>query len=205
MKKILFSMAIVAISFSAAKAQYFGIKGGLNFSKINVENEFNLNDFNDKYLTGLHVGGYVNLKLSEKLSFQPELMYASKGTKIDYELLGEPEEIKLRLDYLEIPFLAVYNIGSMIQLQAGPYIAFLLNADYTDNSDEASIDKGDFESFDFGLSGGVAFNFSALQVGGRYNYGIPDIAKSEQAQMAFGDANNGSFQLYAALRFGSYD
>jgi hypothetical protein len=205
MKKILFTLAVVAISFSAAQAQYFGIKGGLNFSKLNTGNTLDLEDFNDKYLTGLHVGGYVNLKLSEKLSFQPELMYAMKGTKFDYELLGAPGEVKLRLDYIEIPLLAVYNIGSMIQLQAGPYIGFLVNADYTSDSDEESIDTDNFESFDFGLSGGVAFNFSALQVGGRYNYGIPDVAKSDEAQLVFGDANNGSFQVYAAIRFGSYD
>ncbi|MBK7652415.1 MAG: hypothetical protein IPJ20_19190 [Flammeovirgaceae bacterium] len=62
----------------------------------------------------------------------------------------------------------------------------MLNANISYDGDLANgtdeVDKDQLKSYDYGLSGGIGFTFGAVQVGGRYNYGLVKIADSDGAR-----------------------
>src|SRR5690606_40376212 len=88
MKKLIFITAITIMSISAAKAQEvrLGAKGGVNFAT------FSGDDLGDvKYRTGFHIGGLVEIPISEKFAVQPEILYSAQGAEYDESgtILGE--------------------------------------------------------------------------------------------------------------------
>lgn len=95
----------------------------------------------------------------------------------------------------------------MAEIHVGPYFGFLANSSYDfdgDIEEDGDLDNDDFKSLDYGLVGGLAFNFSTLQLGARYNYGLQKVEDSDAAEFLLGDAKNSYFQVFAALRFGDY-
>lgn len=205
---------IILISFAACllslvgKAQYVGLKGGLDLSNLNIDK---VDDENMR--VGYHFGAYLNLPITDAFAIQPEVLYATKGAKADYKydlgILGNIEgNAQLHLDYIDIPILAVFRLGDNFEINAGPYFGFLANSKYKfegtfEGNDDIDSDK--FKKLDYGLVGGIAVNLEALQIGARYNYGLQKIQDSNLADALFGDAKNSYFQVFAAIRIGSYD
>ena len=100
-----------------------GIKGGVNFSNFFIDD---VSDNNAK--AGLNLGLFAKLPVSNGVSIQPELLYSSKGAKVSYNnpLLGG--EYRFNLNYLELPVLAVFNLGKNFNIHAGGYAAYLTSA-----------------------------------------------------------------------------
>lgn len=207
MKKTILTTLVLGFLSFAAQAQYFGVKGGLNFSN------FRTNDINDsKIRTGYHFGAFVNLPITDGLAFQPEVLYSTKGSTASYDkdfgILGHKKgDVSLKLDYIDVPLLAILKIGDVAEIQFGPYVGFLASSGYEATGDLATsneLDNNKFKSLDYGLAGGFAINLSVLQLGARYNMGFQKIEDSDTANLLFGDAKNSYLQLFAALRFGEY-
>ena len=118
-------------------------------------------------------------------------------------------ESTFNLNYIDVPILAVIHLGDALQIEAGPYVGFLADSNFETEGDlgdfDADIDNDSFKNLDYGLTGGVAINLAALQVGARYMYGLQEIQDSEGADLFLGDAKNRVIQLYAALRIGDYE
>ncbi len=206
MKKLLFTLFIIGATSFAMQAQYLGLKGGLNMSNLNVE------DVDSEARYGYHFGLFVNLPLSEAISIQPELLYTTKGNKVTYDFdtfLGDFNgSSTLKLNYIEIPVLLAFKVGDAVQIDLGPYVGFLANSELAlkgDIEDTEDLDNDSFKNMDFGLAGGLAFNFGALQLGARYTHGFQEVQDSEISELFIGDAMNRNVQLFAALRIGSYD
>lgn len=208
MKRILFTALILSLISLSARAQYIGIKGGLNLSNLNIDE---VDDENMR--TGYHFGAYINLPISDGFAIQPEVLYSTKGSEADYNqdlgILGEfNSTTTFKLDYIDVPILAVFKLGDAIEIHAGPYFGFLANSKIEVDGDfdgEDELDSDNFKNLDYGLTGGLAVNFAAIQVGARYNYGLQEIQDSEAAELFLGDAKNSYFQVFAALRLGNYD
>lgn len=208
MRKIILTTIVLSLIAVAAKAQYVGIKGGLNLSNLNIDG---VDDENMRL--GYHFGAFVNLPISDGFAIQPEVLYSTKGTRANYNqdlgIFGQfNAETKFKLDYIDVPLLAVFRVGDNFEIHAGPYIGFLMSSKWEVTGDvevENDLDKDNFKSMDYGLVGGIALNFSALQVGARYNYGLQKIQDSSTADLLLGDARNSYFQVFAAIRIGSYD
>jgi|SRR5690554_264882 len=206
-KIIIMTFALGLIAFTA-KAQYLGLKGGMNLSNLNIDE---VDDENMR--VGYHFGAYVNVPISDAFAVQPEVLYSTKGSKADYDidlgLLGSVNgNAQIHLDYIDIPLLGVFRVGDNFELHLGPYIGFLANSKYKfegDTEGEGDLDSDHFKNMDYGLVGGLALNFSALQVGARYNYGLQKIEDSSTAKALLGDAKNSYFQVFAAIRLGNYD
>lgn len=208
MRKIILTTIVLSLIAVAAKAQYVGIKGGLNLSNLNIDG---VDDENMRL--GYHFGAFINLPISDGFAIQPEVLYSTKGTRANYNqdlgVFGQfTAETKFKLDYIDVPLLAVFRVGDNFEIHAGPYIGFLMSSKFEVDGDvefEDDLDKDNFKSMDFGLTGGIALNFSALQVGARYNYGLQKIQDSNDADLLLGDARNSYFQVFAAIRLGNYD
>lgn len=204
MIRFFLSAALITVFFTTAHAQYFGLKGGLTFSNLTLE------EADDRNIrTGYNLGGYVNLPLNSALAFQPELNLTTKGAVGEYDILFFQGEYGFNMTYIDAPLAGVVRLGSAFELHAGPYLGYLTGSSFSTEGDfgegEEELDTDDFNSLDYGLFAGAAVNFGPLQFGARYHYGLNEIADSDAAEALLGNARHRYVQIYAALRLGSYD
>jgi hypothetical protein len=184
------AMMVAAVGFAQAQttdsdtrdplAPKIGVKAGINLANVYMD------DVADENLkVGLNVGLFAKIPVSEFFAIQPEVLYSSKGSKITYDdaLQGEGE-YRFNLNYVEVPVLAVFNIGPHFNIHAGPYAAFLASANIKDMHEDGTVEGiedlnvDNFNRFDYGLSGGLGLEFGNFIIGGRYNYGLHELGKS---------------------------
>ncbi|MGE5106120.1 MAG: porin family protein [Sphingobacteriales bacterium] len=174
MKTKLFLLAAFMIITSASFAQgiKFGLKGGANVGKIDGKS------FKEEFKYGYHVGGFAELKLSKKLSLQPEVLWnqINSDTSSDFRTLYKDavnfnKLSNIKLGYISIPILLNYKLANILTLQAGPQFGILV-----DKSRTTLQNGGDaFKKGDFSLLGGVQINISHLRIYGRYNIGLANL------------------------------
>lgn len=207
MKKLLLSalfLSVFALSSAQIKSS-FGVKAGVNFSTLYAE------DVDDKnMLVNINVGIVAVIPLTDFLGFQPEILYSGKGAELKYSNILVEGKAKFNLAYIEVPLLLRMNLSENFSVQAGPYIAYLINANIQNETNnelfdsETELDTSDFTKFDYGLAGGLEFDFSPIAVGARYSYGMANIGKERTVggnSFTFPDAKNSTFSIYAVLRF----
>ena len=204
MKRITLSLLILlAYSVNAQQEVKFGPKAGVNFSTLS-------NLSKTKMLTGFYVGAVAEIKFTEKLSIQPELMYSSQGAKNEYfETLGgltTKHHNHDKIEYINIPILAKYYITEGFSVELGPQFGFLVKAE---NKDEISAEGTSFEtkrdfknevnSFDFGIGAGLAYDLpNGFFVNARYNFGITNVGKTD---LYYKDSKNGVTQVGVGYKF----
>src|SRR5690606_3935814 len=100
----------------------FGVKGGLNYSSLNLT-------FTtlDKNATGYHVGGFVKVPLAKKFSIQPELLYSTKGAEVRSPLDFLTGSVGIQLYYLDQPVVVNYELTDMISVHGGGNTSYLLD------------------------------------------------------------------------------
>jgi hypothetical protein len=202
---VLTGLMIVFLSVVATHSTYAqsakkaaGIKGGLNISNLYVDN---VNDEDARF--GFNLGLYGQLFSNDVFAIQPEINFSTKGSMVITDGIID-QKTKFNLNYIDVPVLAVFKLGKAAEIHAGPYASYLINANITSEGDLGNsardLDRDNFQSFDYGLAGGLGLNFGALQVGARYNYGLKAIAKTNDAKNLIGDSKNSVAQLYVAFR-----
>ncbi|QXP58828.1 porin family protein [Olleya sp. HaHaR_3_96] len=167
MKKLLFITAITIFGFTNAQAQEveFGAKIGANFTSIYGDT----NDNVELITSVINFGVYSEISLTEKFSFQPEIMYSIQGFSINDDVAGTDDIVSL--NYLNVPLMGKYHVTKGLSLEAGPQIGFLLSAKNED------IDvKDTFKSIDVGVNLGLEYKLeNGLNFGARYNFGLLNI------------------------------
>ncbi len=179
--------AVAVFGFTTANAQLevsFGAKAGLNVSTIG--GDFGVSDFdtyNDtKSKIGFHVGGLAELKISEKFSLQPELLFSQQGAKAEFRDPDFPEDnfdTKTTLSYVNLPIMAKFYPIEGLSIEAGPQVGFLVS-DKTELSAPGVPDMDDdtakYKTFDFGLNIGAGYKMeNGLMFQLRYNFGLTKI------------------------------
>ncbi|WP_299683642.1 porin family protein [uncultured Dokdonia sp.] len=162
MKNLVLLIVIAVIGLTRMNAQeiQFGAKAGLNFATITNDAEDELDITSD-----VAFGLLAEIPISEKFSFQPELMYSGQGSSTAI------------LTYFNVPLIGKYYVVKGLSLEAGPQIGFLLSAKNTDT--DANI-KDAFTNVDFGLGLGVGYTLNnGLFFNARYNLGIANISNVE--------------------------
>ena len=179
-----------------------GIKGGLNVSNLYMDE---VSDENARF--GVNLGFYGQILSSDVFAIQPELLFSTKGSEIEYGGGLFDQTIKYNLSYLDLPVLAVFKLGESAEIHVGPYVGYLLGAKISHEGDLGNgadeIDKDNLKPFDYGLSAGFGLNFGNFQVGARYNYGLAELADSDIAELVLGDAKNSLAQVYLSLNLNS--
>jgi hypothetical protein len=124
-----------------------GFVAGMNFSRFSGPLEMDgrgrdLEEF--KFKTGFHVGGGLNLRMTEMAGFRVELLYAQKGTEYTYSgpsywvfTTGQGKDIfstgtrktflKIVNHYLELPLVAYARIGRL-EFGGGGYFSYLISS-----------------------------------------------------------------------------
>ncbi|MEL1241661.1 porin family protein [Flavobacterium flavipallidum] len=181
-----------------------GIKGGLNFSNLYTDD---VDDNN--MLTSFNAGLYLNLPISTAASIQPEFNFSRKGSELVYDNAFATGTTRLKLNYLEMPVLLKLNVTPNFNIHFGPYAAYLIDGKATNETNngsfnfEENISNDDLNKWDYGLSGGIGFDFASTSLGIRYNYGLQTIGKEKTfngSTYTFPDSKNSSLSLYVGFK-----
>jgi hypothetical protein len=208
--KFLAFIAFIGLSLTNVQAQtnsnepQFGIKGGVNFSNI-YDTEVDDNNV----LTSFNAGVYGAFPVSDNISIQPEILYSRKGGELTYDNVFATGETQFKLNYIEVPVLLKVNITKNLSVHAGPYFAYLIDAQVSNDAEgdaldfEETYDNDDFNKFDVGISGGIGFDFDSLGIGVRYNYGLSTIGKERDfagTTYTIPDGKNSNLSLYLSYK-----
>lgn len=205
MKKIILTVVVVfAFSFANAQETKFGVKGGLNVANQNYSGD---DAPSPSSIIGFHIGGFVEIKIADKFSIQPELLYSAQGSKFNLEVPYEggiySTENTFKLSYINIPVMFKYYVAEKFSLEAGPQIGFLVDSKLKTNviGQSVSQDAKDlFESVDFGFNLGVGYDFTKkISAGIRYNLGLTNVMKTESGDNS--EAKNSVFSLSVGYKF----
>lgn len=108
---------------------FFGVKAGFNF--LNTKDY----DGDSRFSFGYQLGTILNVPISSKFSFQPELFYQAINIKSDYTSVYSngtvSSESKYKNSYLQLPLLFKYAISKKIDVELGPNVSYLLSGKKT--------------------------------------------------------------------------
>lgn len=175
MKKIflIFSFALVVI---AANAQG-GIKAGANFSSWRGDD---IDSDEIDMLIGFYFGAYYNVKVSDRFSIQPELVYSGEGVK------SADDDFKYKFSYLNLTPLARFNTASGFFVGTGPQLGFLLSAKAKDEDNSVDV-KDSFKGINFSWALALGYEMkSGFGIYGRYNLGLSNIVDSDDSDIKTG-------------------
>ena len=182
MKKLILGIALFG-GLSAANAQIdLGVKGGLNFPTISGDSkELFKNDAGQgeqsKFRTDFYVGGYANYKITDQISFQPELLYSKQGAGLK---TNDNSKAKIVTHNINIPLMGRYEIMEGLNLEFGPQLGFLVSA--KKKTEEGKLDQkekyGDnFKTFDLGLNFGAGYKVTdEIEINARFTKGLSNIS-----------------------------
>jgi len=189
-------------------AQILVIKSGLNLSTMYYKNQGGTYSDHFELAPRFILGATREFPISESFSFEPGLIFSSKGYKIDtyYPVptsSGEylPIDESGILNYIDIP-ISLKLTTSIKKTQffgiLGPYLALGLSGkisreDYniddqgaivykgtTDFTDEMGKD-GQWKRFDYGMQAGIGVIIQRITCRINYSYGLANIAQYEDS------------------------
>lgn len=214
MKKpfILISIAFMLISLSselcdaqAVKPIEFGVKGGLNLSNL-----YTSDASSSDMIVGFNLGVFNKIPVSSFLAVQPEFYVTTKGASVSYNNLFADGIAKFNLTYLEVPVLCVVNVTRLLNVQFGPYVAYLVDGKVKNGSNvnlfnfEKNINVNDYNRIDAGVALGAGLEVGTITMGARYNLGMTKVGKTKSflgTDYIFPNANNGVINFNLSVGF----
>lgn len=185
MKRLLFILPFLLL-FSSANAQLFRVFGhdvgfiyvgprvGATYSTISKFSD--MSGFNTKSRLGYQLGAVGDFGFTSRFSFQAELLFYSKGTKL------EDIDGNIKMNYFGIPLLAKYSFKVLgltkIYAMGGAFTEIRTGGEWQDQGSTSPL-PADFKKHDWGLSFGAGAEYPtekgiwALDL--RYNLGLVDI------------------------------
>lgn len=194
--------SLLMVSFVNAQVTY-GIRAGANFSKWQGEDLRIVEDLVEKTdgwlvtkgKTGFHVGGYVNIPVSETFSFEPGLEYSKKGYSIKGDLkidalkfLAVNAGAQVQQHYIDMPLYLKANVVKGLNVYAGTQVSYLVRSTLNAKVGVLGIslfNKGigiteRFNKVDLGLSGGIGYQFdNGINLRAGYDYGLSKLDKND--------------------------
>ena len=171
MKKYLLSVALlIAVCISARAQVSLGIKGGVNFSKINTDN------FNESTRTGYQAGVFA--RIGSAFYLQPELYLSSTGG--NFNTTNNDFKAKVNFTNLSVPLLLGHSFGSKelnFRLMVGPVYTYALNKSesFSDNANAAVADFGHYNNSTLGFQAGGGVDIGPITADLRYEGGLTKI------------------------------
>jgi hypothetical protein len=188
MKNFRLTFFITLLSFSLQAQFNAGIKAGLNFSNINVDQQRDVG-FDEIYdsNTGYHIGGFIENSFSTFSGLRIEALFSTKGA--ENRIMNN----KLDLSYLNVPLLFKIKPLPFWSLHAGGEFGFKIDESNQKIFDDHTVDVG------WALGTSIKF-FERLGVELRYLHGTTDLGDGTTYTDINGDPidvsfKNRSFQL----------
>jgi hypothetical protein len=204
-------IAILGFGAAAAQAQTFGagVRVGIDISSLPgagqvVDQIVKQPSTETSAKTGVLVGGFVTIPIRERLAFEPELQFVTKGVNLTEA--GNAGTASVNLRYLEFPMLARYTmpLDDPMKLYgiAGP--TFAVKAGVTSRveapnlTSDVDVDPA-IRTFDAGFAFGGGIEYGQYFIEGRYTLGLTDVAA--EAYPHASSIKNRSFAISGGIRF----
>lgn len=205
------SQVIIALLFgeklNSGKLE-FGLTTGLNYAKI-----YGYESADSK--TGLALGLYFNIKLSDRWYLHPEAIpkYPTGVNNFSPYSLGDAvldslfqhADVTRKIKNITLPVLMRYRIYKLLFAEAGPQIGLRTKAKDEFEAGDLSYEKKieeQFTRFDVGLAMGLNQRFSdkktSMSIGMRYYTGFTDVDK-----LTAGTQRNGVWQVLISIPVGA--
>jgi hypothetical protein len=193
-------LLVAAPQPAAAQDSVVGVKVGVNFATL----DFDEGDTEEnKGLTGLMAGVFFIRPIDGNFGVQIEGLISQKGTKVEDDFFDE--ELEIKLNYLEIPVLARYELpfgtgDSVFHVYAGPTFGIKLSDSQKIDGEDLDDDfERDVKGSDIGLAfgGGVSFDMWVIDL--RYTHGLTNINDDVDADDF--DVKNRVFTIAVGYRF----
>ena len=158
-----------------------GVKAGFNFSTVSQGDLKKAPDARTSFYVG---ASYEFPIIEDLLSIQPEIIYSQQGFEKREMISEERFKSIYKVNYITVPVLARYYIVRGFSLDAGPQFSLRVQDDFriSENDAESSLLQ-QTNCFDFGLSGGLSFQFeSGIFINGRYTRGFREIIEGSKAK-----------------------
>jgi len=205
-----FMFMLLSLSCELCNAQevppmQFGIKGGLNLSSL-YESDASSSDM----LVGFNLGIFNKIPLTSVFAIQPEVYVTTKGASITYDNLFVNGTAKFNLTYVEVPLLCVVNVTKLLNIQFGPYVAYLVDGKVKNVANvnlfnfEDNINVNDYNRIDAGVLLGAGLEVGAITMGARYNLGMTKVGKTKTflgTEYTVPNANNAVINFNLAVAF----
>lgn len=178
MKRVLIINLLFLLVFSLNASEFlFGIKGGANLGFFSGDElSDNLNDYFESELgttcsskneggIGVHLGVFLIIPLSNKLSLQTELIYKYTEPKvqIDPDWMSDIFYIE-KYEYIELPIMLNVDVIDYFSLYGGGFFQYLIGAEsvlssrYGSYESEAEIDDYYLNEFAYGICAGIDYS-----------------------------------------------
>lgn len=204
MKRISIPIIIVGLLLmNTATAQVtYGVRAGANFTKWQGQDLQIVEDLVEKTdgwlvtkgKTGFHVGGYVNIPISETFSFEPGLEYSKKGYSIKGDLkidvlkfLAVNAGAQVQQHYIDMPLYLKANVVKGLNVYAGPQVSYLVRSTLNAKVGVLGISLFNrgigiterFNKVDLGLGAGVGYQFdNGINLRAGYEHGLAKLDKN---------------------------
>lgn len=210
MKKVILLVGLLfasggffSCSGQAPNPAEIGITGAVNLSSL-----YTTGALKSDIIPGYFAGLFAQIPVSTIFAFRPELLLSSKGSTVTYNNLQADGSVNFNLTYVEIPLLCVINIGKQLNIQAGPYVACLIDSKVTNKANvnlfnfEQNMNKDNFNRIDAGISVGTGVDINTITMGMRYNLGLTRIGKtrtSPAGNYTIPNSLNGVISFYLSI------
>ncbi|MEP7218678.1 MAG: porin family protein [Bacteroidota bacterium] len=193
---VLSTLALFAFQLHASAQQRLGIRAGINFANIALEQSdqspLASPDLRTTALPGLIIGGALEVGLGRHLALQVEPQYIQKGARIVTPVDSSEIVSTLRLSYIELPILLKGTVKvRKVSAYAffGPSFSYNIEAIYRATDKDSTTERSMQYSFkptdialDFGAGIGVDLSPNVTFVTDfRYSLGLVDTRISHEA------------------------
>lgn len=160
-----------------------------------------------KPMTSFTGGLFLNYRISNIFSVQPEVNYVVKGgTGVD-GLTRTNAAADYELNFIDVPLLLKINTegapGPMADVFFGPFVSFLYKdySNFTQGSFDRALIKDNLGNRDYGVTAGMGFDYyigkQLVSIDARYSFGMSNLAKVPGRDYA-----NHALMVTAAFAFG---
>ena len=192
MKKTIISMVVMAmfaVMPASAQGVAFGLKGGINGTKMSIDNDL----LDSKSGVGFFIGPTLKIDFLPFLGIQGALMYEQTNSKVAANAAGVSAEEKIKRQAIILPIDLRVNLKlnetSGLYVATGPQFDFTVGSDFELNGQKLK-DTFDFNTAMFGWNFGVGVMLSKkFEIGASYNLGISKTGELE-ATVNEAKANN---------------
>ena len=166
---------------ASAQVFSFGIKGGLNYSKLTFDDVTNVIATNGQYslkedesFQGFHIGIMTRLNIFN-FYLQPELLFNTSGGKVLIETTTGVQDVRnVKFNKIDLPLLLGLKFGPL-RVNAGPVASVVLS---TDSEIEEIIPDLSAQSKNatIGLQLGAGLDIlKRITLDGRYETGLSNV------------------------------
>ena len=212
MKNLFLATIVGFLSITTIYAQaddtttQFGVKGGVNLANITGDD---VGDLDSR--TSFYLGLFMEIPISERFSFQPEVLYSGQGftmiSRGQDNIFDVADNVEYQLNYIQVPLMAKFYLVKGLHIEAGPQFGFKVNEeiDYKPASEGGDVvintEDSQIKGFDTNVALGAGYKFdNGFLVSARYTHGLTNIFKDNSFFQNV-DAKNSVWQFGVGFSF----